>query len=157
MSTRTESFIPINESAPPASQELRGHHLHHDLDHHSNHALPPFRTRPPRERRDCFLETVLGAPKAGVNQEPYANSAVMQRPKRSAPGLDITISAQADEADYGEEETDDALSPSQKLDLSPRMMMRGRETKTRFNGSGIYANIVAEVCLRQPLSRSNQC
>jgi hypothetical protein len=147
MSTRTESFVPINESAPPASQERRGYH-HHDLDHYSNHALPPFGTRPPRERRDCFLETVLGAPKAAVNQEPYANSGVVQRPKRPAPELDITISAQADEADYGEEESDDALSPSQKLDLSPRMMMRGRETKTRFTGSGVYANIVAQVCLQ---------
>ncbi|KAJ5624111.1 hypothetical protein N7510_000420 [Penicillium lagena] len=144
MSIRTESFVPTKESAPSASQEQRDYHLHHDLDHHSNHALPPFRTRPPRERRDCFLETVLGAPKAAVNQEPYANSEVVQRPKRPAPELDITISAQADEADYGEEESDGAFSPSQKLDLSPRMMMRGRETKTRFNGSGVYANIVAQ-------------
>ncbi|KAJ5115053.1 hypothetical protein NUU61_000812 [Penicillium alfredii] len=112
-------------------------------------ALSPFdgsshcRGRPPgKERRDCFLETVLGAPKAAVNQEPYVNTGLLQRPKRTAPGPNISFASRADDEDANEAEDDGALSPSHQLDLSPRIMMRGRETKTRFSGSGIYANLV---------------
>jgi hypothetical protein len=51
-----------------------------------------------------------------------------------------------DQGGGDDDDADDVLSPSHQLDLSPRMMMRGRETKTRFSGSGIYANVVAQVC-----------
>lgn len=43
------------------------------------------------------------------------------------------------------EEDDGLASPSQELDISPRIMMRGKETKTRFNGSGIFANLMSQV------------
>ncbi|KAJ5769240.1 hypothetical protein N7520_003799 [Penicillium odoratum] len=93
-----------------------------------------------KERRDCFLETVLGAPKAAINQEPYVNAGLLQRPKR-APESQGTFSSQVDDVNTG---TDNPLAPSDRLDLSPRIMMRGRETKTRFSGSGIYANLMAQ-------------
>lgn len=94
-------------------------------------------TNPGEEKRDRFLETVLGAPKAAVNQEPYVNTEVLQRPRhsencRAAPSRPL-------------EENDSPPSPSQQLDLMPRIMMRGKETKTRFNGSGIFANLIAQV------------
>ncbi len=92
-----------------------------------------------------FLETVLGAPKAAVNQEPYVTTGLLQRPKRPAPEQEIALSSQIGRREEDSEETEDVLSPSHQLDLSPRMMMRGRETKTRFSGSGIYANVVAQV------------
>ena len=98
-----------------------------------------------KERRDCFLETVLGAPKAAVNQEPYVNTGLLQRPKRVVPEPETTLSSQVDHEDIDEGGLDDPLSPSDQLDLSPRIMMRGRETKTRFSGSGIFANSVAQV------------
>ncbi|KAJ5161077.1 hypothetical protein N7492_006469 [Penicillium capsulatum] len=99
---------------------------------------PPHRGR---HKERGFLETVLGAPKAGVNQEPYVNTDLLQRPKRVAnqPG---EFASRPDVSD-DEEEPDD-LSPSHQLDVAPRMMMRGRETKTRFGGSGINAHLVAE-------------
>jgi hypothetical protein len=139
-STRPEPF-PTSEPTPSHPS----HHSHHGL---SGHALaPPFRGRPPgKERRDCFLETVLGAPKAAVNQEPYVNTGLLQRPKRPAPGSDMQTLSRVDDDQTCEEE--ELLSPSHQLDLSPRMMMRGHETKTRFSGSGIFANLIAQVCPR---------
>lgn len=89
--------------------------------------------RPCGEKRDRFLETVLGAPKAAVNQEPFVN-APRRLPENAA------TSAHEDNCD------DDLLaSPSQQLDISPRIMMRGKETRTRFNGSGILANLMSQV------------
>lgn len=75
------------------------------------------------------------------------NAGLLQRPNRAAPEPDVPFPSQVDIGDAAEEEADDALSPSQQLDLSPRIMMRGRETKTRFSGSGTFANLVAQVCV----------
>ncbi|KAJ5372489.1 hypothetical protein N7517_004495 [Penicillium concentricum] len=141
VSTRTEPF-PASE---PPRLAMAGSPMHHEYHGLTGHALaPPYRGRPhDRERKDCFLETVLGAPKAAVNQEPYVNMG-LQRPKRPAPASEQNMKApsQVDYAHVDEEE--DPLSPSDQLDLAPRMMMRGRETKTRFSGSGIFASLVAQ-------------
>ncbi|KNG84458.1 C6 transcription factor [Aspergillus nomiae NRRL 13137] len=94
-------------------------------------------TRPALEKRDRFLETVLGAPKAAVNQEPYVNTELLHRSKH--PGVNHHA---APSHHHGDDE--DSLSPSQQLGISPRIMMRGKETKTRFNGSGIFANLIAQ-------------
>ncbi|KAJ5725920.1 uncharacterized protein N7483_007277 [Penicillium malachiteum] len=108
---------------------------------------PHGRGKHGRERRDCFLETVLGAPKAAVNQEPYVNTGLLQRPRRLLPEPEVTFSSQIDTHDIIDEgDLDDPLTPTNQLDIAPRIMMRGRETKTRFSGSGIYANLVAQVC-----------
>lgn len=109
----------------------------------SSEGPDPKGRHPVRERG--FLETVLGAPKAAVNQEPYVNTGFLQRQKRTAPEPEISYALQVDREGAEDGDSDDALSPSQQLDLSPRIMMRGRETKTRFSGSGIYANLVAQV------------
>lgn len=110
-------------------------------------SLPPRSQPPPLpstpqcrhgEEKRSFLETVLGAPKAGVNQEPYVNTEVLQRPRHPPESRH--------EAQRQPLEDDDELaSPSQQLDILPRIMMRGKETKTRFNGSGILANLIAQV------------
>ncbi|XHG09652.1 hypothetical protein AWENTII_012695 [Aspergillus wentii] len=109
-------------------------------------ALPPrpqaptmsMSERPPVEKKkDHFLETVLGAPKAGINQEPYVNTDLVQRSKR--------MTDYNHDAAPGQLEAEDGLaSPSQQLDLAPRIMMRGKETKTRFNGAGILASLMAQ-------------
>ncbi|KAE8312390.1 hypothetical protein BDV41DRAFT_304806 [Aspergillus transmontanensis] len=95
-------------------------------------------TRPALEKRDRFLETVLGAPKAAVNQEPYVNTELLHRSKY--PGGVSHHAAPLHR--HGDDEG--PASPSQQLDISPRIMMRGKETKTRFNGSGIFANLIAQ-------------
>lgn len=124
-----------SEGLPPASAPASGPTFPGEPCSEGRH--------PGRERG--FLETVLGAPKAAVNQEPYVNTGLLQRPKRAAPGLEMPHASQVDRGPFEDEDSDDALSPSRQLDLSPRIMMRGRETKTRFSGSGIYANLVAQV------------
>ncbi|PYH98263.1 hypothetical protein BO71DRAFT_371435 [Aspergillus ellipticus CBS 707.79] len=94
--------------------------------------------RPVEEKRDKFLETVLGAPKAAVNQEPYVTAELLQRPRHPPdPHPDA-------HHPYPAEDDDIPASPTQQLDVSPRIMMRGKETKTRFNGSGIFANLIAQ-------------
>lgn len=122
------------------------------------------RTQPSETERRCegkkdrFLETVLGVPKAAVNQEPYVHTDVLQRhPPGSGGGGGALVSHyaphhpphhQSQFNHYSQENTDEdegVASPSQQLDLSPRIMMRGKETRTRFNGSGILANVMAEV------------
>lgn len=132
------------------------HHQYHGL---SGHALaPPYRGRPhDRERKDCFLETVLGAPKAAVNQETYLDTGVLQRPKRPAPVSEHGLRARSQVDDVHIDEEEDPLSPTDQLDLAPRMLMRGRETKTRFSGSGIFASLVAQVCppLQSPFANND--
>ncbi|RAL12343.1 putative C6 transcription factor [Aspergillus homomorphus CBS 101889] len=95
-------------------------------------------SRPGEERRDKFLETVLGAPKAAVNQEPYANTGLLQRPRQ------VLEPHQDNTQPHPGDEDEELASPTQQLDISPRIMMRGRETKTRYNGSGIFANLIAQ-------------
>ncbi|KAI9370147.1 hypothetical protein BJX61DRAFT_108083 [Aspergillus egyptiacus] len=91
----------------------------------------------PEEKRDRFLETVLGAPKAAVNQE-FVNTAELLH--RHRPHAANHIDSRAGSVQHEEP----PVSPSQALDLLPRVMMRGKETKTRYNGSGIFANIIAQ-------------
>ncbi len=94
---------------------------------------------PVEEKRDRFLETVLGAPKAAVNQD-FMNGAELLHRNRHHPANPYS---QADSV----QDDEPPVSPSQSLDLSPRIMMRGKDTKTRFNGSGIFANLIAQVLL----------
>lgn len=129
----------------------------------------PPRTAAPSEteslrqgKRDRFLETVLGAPKAAVNQESFLNAEVLQRHSHHHPHSGSGRSSgyyshhyppshYANEQhhrynqDGSDEDEPGRVSPSQQLDLSPRIMMRGKETRTRFNGSSILANVMAQV------------
>lgn len=94
------------------------------------------------EKKDKFLETVLGAPKAAVNNNDSRSHPEMVQ--RSGPG-ENDVQVERDGAD----DEDDGIgmaSPTQQLDISPKIMIRGKETKTRFNGSGIYANLLSQVC-----------
>ncbi|KAL2835034.1 hypothetical protein BDW59DRAFT_155858 [Aspergillus cavernicola] len=93
-------------------------------------------TCPVGEKRDRFLETVLGASKAAVNQEFMNSSELLHRPRHLSANLDSRADSVQDD--------EPPVSPSQQLDLLPRIMMGGKETKTRYNGSGIFANLIAE-------------
>ncbi|KAF9892968.1 hypothetical protein FE257_000560 [Aspergillus nanangensis] len=95
------------------------------------------------EKRDHFMETVLGAPKAAVDQEIYANREVLQRP-RHASHYHHHHHHHREVSPHSSGDEDEPVSPSQQLDMSPRFLMRGRETKTRYNGSGIFANLIAQ-------------
>lgn len=128
-STRSNTFVSTTAATAPRPVFDEGPH-----SHEQQHG---------RERG--FLETVLGAPKAAVNQELYVNTGFFQRPKRANSEPGASYAARVDHEGAEDGDSDGALSPSQELDLSPRIMMRGRETKTRFSGSGIYANLVAQV------------
>ncbi|KAJ5233609.1 uncharacterized protein N7469_005375 [Penicillium citrinum] len=128
------------QNGPHKPQYENSHENIHQRPH--SHPHPHKGKHSGRERG--FLETVLGAPKAAVNQEPYVNTGLLQRQKRSAPEPELPFTSQADCEDPNVFDDEDALSPSQQLDISPRIMMRGRETKTRYSGSGIYANLVAQ-------------
>lgn len=93
------------------------------------------------EKRDRFLETVLGAPKAAssTNQHSSGNTEMFHRASRAVENGVRTEQAEVNDGDGC------IASPTQELDISPKIMMRGRETKTRFNGSGIFANLMSQV------------
>ncbi|KAJ5885243.1 hypothetical protein N7495_009753 [Penicillium taxi] len=65
-----------------------------------------------RHKERGFLETVLGAPKAAVSQEPYVNPSFFQRRDLPEQGT----STQVEEKEYY------PLSPSQQLDISPELL-----------------------------------
>lgn len=96
------------------------------------------------EKRDRFLETVLGAPKSAssTNQHANGNTEILSRANR--PLEKCVRTGQADGNDDGQGSSCLA-SPTQELHISPKIMMRGKETKTRFNGSGIFANLMSQV------------
>ncbi|KAL4897771.1 hypothetical protein BDV59DRAFT_190611 [Aspergillus ambiguus] len=104
--------------------------------------------RPGEEKRDHFLETVLGAPKAAVDQEPYVNREVLQRPAHHHHHHHHHHNHPHDpdrgSSSHTSSDEDDPVSPSQQLDMAPRFLMRGRQTKTRYNGSGMFANLIAQ-------------
>lgn len=131
ISTRPENLV--STIAPTAG--LNSSKRLHAKDRHGS-----------RERG--FLETVLGAPKATVHHEPHSNKGLLQRPKR-VPEPEVPYASHEDHDDVNLRDSDDELSPSQQLDLSPRILVRGRETQTRFSGSGISANLVAQVGLHE--------
>lgn len=136
------------QDGPHQPQHEHQYQYQHPHPHSHPHPHPhPHHKGRHSGRERGFLETVLGAPKAAVNQEPYMNTGLLHRQKRSAPDPEIHFASQVDSGDIDEGDEEDPLSPSQQLDISPRIMMRGRETKTRYSGSGIYANLVAQVCL----------
>lgn len=135
--------IPVSElmarsSAAAPLEENEPHHRHHQ-DHQGPVASPLEGERAQQiPKRDHFLETVLGAPKTG---DPYLpNDDIFHRSRQS----DCSHGARAHRAPCG---SHDFTSLSQELNVSPRIMMRGRETRTRFNGAGILANLSVQVCL----------
>ncbi|KAL5359767.1 hypothetical protein BJX96DRAFT_174658 [Aspergillus floccosus] len=100
--------------------------------------------RPVEEKRDHFLETVLGAPKAAVDQEPYVNREVLQRPTYHHHHHHHSYHPRREDSPHSSSDEDEPVSPSQQLDMAPRFLMRGRQTKTRYNGSGMFANLIAQ-------------
>ncbi|KAJ9213019.1 transcriptional regulator family: Fungal Specific TF [Paecilomyces variotii] len=88
-----------------------------------------------KEKRDGFLETVLGQtiPPAPRQQKDDAaelpRSTTASRPTaNSADGTGML----------------GVMSASQPLNMENRVMARGKETRTRFNGGGIFANLMVQ-------------
>ena len=126
------SLFPLSSAMPPRADQLPGSSL----------GEPPAGEK----KKDHFLETVLGAPKAGVNQEPYANTELLHRHRRAPDYNGHHHQHHSRPSSDQSGDVDGPASPSQQLDLSPRIMMRGNETKTRFNGSSVMASLIAQVC-----------
>ncbi|KAL1981751.1 hypothetical protein VTN96DRAFT_2178 [Rasamsonia emersonii] len=80
---------------------------------------------PPRAR---FLDTVLGTSNPMVNRWPRTPDGESWH----------TASQQRKSEDHP------PASPSQQLDLPNKVIIRGKETKTRFNGGGIIANLMLQ-------------
>lgn len=76
--------------------------------------------------RARFLETVLDAPNPPVNSTWRADGDAAQP---GHPG--------------GYQHT--LATPSQRLELPNKVMIRGKETRTRFNGGGIMSNLMLQV------------
>lgn len=94
------------------------------------------------EKRDRFLETVLGAPKAAGNthQNPSGDPDMVPCGSRS-----MERDVRGERVQENGDGEGCLASPTQQLDISPKIMMRGKETKTRFNGSGIFAHLMSQV------------
>ncbi|KAH8693920.1 putative C6 transcription factor [Talaromyces proteolyticus] len=91
-------------------------------------ALPASEPRPPGQSRRRFLDTVLDAP----------NPAAANHWRPMSDGDLNGYSRSNNHQDVGDQVL---ASPSQKLELSNKVILRGKETRTRFNGSGIFANL----------------
>lgn len=88
------------------------------------------------ERRDRFLETVLGA----------SNPTAVQQPPCKAGELFHTPPAPPDAVPVrSDRESRGLVSASQPLNMANRTILRGKQTRTRFNGSGIVANLMLQV------------
>lgn len=82
--------------------------------------------------RARFLDTVLEVP------NPVVNNQWPQTPEND-PSWRRNTSLYHESEDFG------LASPSQQLDLPNKVIIRGKDTRTRFNGGGIIANLMLQV------------
>ncbi|CRG88160.1 hypothetical protein PISL3812_05187 [Talaromyces islandicus] len=96
------------------------------------YALPPSEPRPAGPSRQRFLETVLDAP------NPSAAKTWMSIPENEVNGY---AHHRHHNYDHDPQDNNDQIlaSPSQKLEFPNKFAIRGKETRTRFNGNGIFA------------------
>ncbi|KAJ5566001.1 hypothetical protein N7535_007639 [Penicillium sp. DV-2018c] len=129
-----------------AREGMAGGPMHRGYQGPMGNALaPPYRDQPhDRERRGSFLETVLGASKEAVSQETYLDTGLLQRPKRQAPAPEQRTHVQSQVDDERDDNEAEPLSLAHQLGISPRILIRVHETQTRFNGSGVFANLLAQ-------------
>ncbi|QKX62925.1 uncharacterized protein TRUGW13939_10093 [Talaromyces rugulosus] len=94
------------------------------------YALPP----PAGPSRPRFLDTVLDAP------NPSAANTWMSIPENEVNGY---ARNNHHYHDHDHQDSNDQIlaSPSQKLEFPNKFAIRGKETRTRFNGNGIFANL----------------
>jgi hypothetical protein len=83
--------------------------------------------RQPGTSRARFLDTVLDGP------NPPANSTWRPDGDAAQPG-------------HAGGYQHALATPSQRLELPNKVMIRGKETRTRFNGGGIMSNLMLQVC-----------
>jgi hypothetical protein len=97
------------------------------------YALPP----PAGPSRPRFLDTVLDAP------NPSAANTWMSIPENEVNGYAHNNHYH----DHDHQDSNDQIlaSPSQKLEFPNKFAIRGKETRTRFNGNGIFANLFLQV------------
>lgn len=102
-------------------------------------AAPMMPERPlGEERRDRFLETVLSASNPTVVQH-------QQPPYRAGELFHATPAPPNAVAAHSRMENHCLVSPSQPLDMPNKSIIRGKDTQTRFIGSGIVANLLLQV------------
>lgn len=89
-----------------------------------------------REKRDGFLETVLGQTIPPAPRQSKDDAAEVPRPTTASRPTGISHNATG---------MNGAMSASQPLNMENRVMARGKETRTRFNGGGIFANLMVQV------------
>jgi Fungal specific transcription factor domain/Fungal Zn(2)-Cys(6) binuclear cluster domain len=106
------------QSLPPSSSS--SHHIHHI-------STPDFRQS--GASRPRFLDTVLDGPNTP------ATSTWSRLPDGNA--------AQRDHASSYDNAP---VSPSQRLDMHNKVLIRGKGTRTRFNGGGMMSNLMLQVC-----------
>lgn len=102
------------------------------------YTLPPSEPRPAGPSRPRFLDTVLDAP------NPPAGSTWASIPENNVNGC-IYHPRHNHGLDHQDSNDQTLASPSQKLELPNKFFIRGKETRTRFNGSGIFANLFLQV------------
>lgn len=89
---------------------------------------PPTVSAAAGPSRAGFLDTVLETPNPIVNRTLDGDSSQPRNSQDHPPA-----------------------SPSKQLDLPNKVIIRGKETKTRFNGGGIIANLMLQVIAFFPL------
>jgi hypothetical protein len=84
-----------------------------------------------------FLGTVMGSPLSNAPRQCFE-----ARPP-NAP--DVSLGGKYREPIYNQSDWHPLTSPSQSIGLSNKVIIRGKECRTRFNGGGIVANLMTEV------------
>lgn len=108
-------------------------------------ALPPtnghnndFALRQSEISRTRFLDTVLAGPRPSVTASyPRPNREAMQQQQQQQ---------QQEGQTRGQQRA--LATPSQRLELVNKVMIRGKETRTRFGGGGIVSNLMLQVWLK---------
>ncbi|OKL61845.1 hypothetical protein UA08_02858 [Talaromyces atroroseus] len=112
--------------APPQplfSGSLTSSHFHHNISTPDHHLRQPGLSRP------RFLDTVLDGP--GPNTP--ATSSWSRIPD-----------ANATRPDHVSSYDNAPASPSQRLDMPNKVLIRGKGTRTRFNGGGMVSNLMLQ-------------
>lgn len=132
----------------------------HRGPHSSTSTSPPLSTVPavtaPRYRASALAERPSPAVVASVASHPFLGT-VMDSPAstghpqhcegRTRTGPDVSFVTWRRDPTQSGTDWRRLTSPSQSIELPNKVIIRGREYRTRFNGGGIVANVMTEVSI----------
>jgi hypothetical protein len=96
----------------------------------------------------AVMASVAGQPFLGTVMDSPISSGNPQRCDRRGPnGADVSFVTWRRDPTRNGSDWRRLTSPSQSLDLPNKVIIRGREYRTRFNGGGIVANLMTEVSI----------